>query len=305
MSGSNFESYEDRLRQFLKANKVTDDGMMTLVFISIMGEDNYETLKLLTVPDKPSGKSFEGIITVLKEHFAPKKNKRAERYKFNKAMQQSGQSGESTCDFIARLKSLAQTCQFGELNKTLKVSDNSTQDSDVIVDNKNIVSNYKTLILDEFLADQFIVGLNNTKIQQHLLNKDDLTFEEYCQIALNIEMSEKESKEIQPTSFVNKVNSSDKGQSKSSGHRSHSMSRGRDVSKSNSQIILRSKNVVDAVDYIILIHVPQLIGNALYVRRQVTHLLCAKKKRQMVSWAKKLVIPNKSRHIRHIFDHSK
>lgn len=159
--------------------------------------------------------------------------------------------------------------------------------------------------MDEFLADQFIVGLNNTKIQQHLLNKDDLTFEEYCQIALNIEMSEKESKEIQPTSFVNKVNSSDKGQSKSSGHRSHSMSRGRDVSKSNSQIILRSKNVVDAVDYIILIHVPQLIGNALYVRRQVTHLLCAKKKRQMVSWAKKLVIPNKSRHIRHIFDHSK
>lgn len=233
VSGSNFESYEDRVRQFLKANKVTDDDMKTSVFISIMGQDNYDILKSLMIPDLPSSKSFEDIMKVLKKHHDPKKNKRAERFKFNKTMQQSG---ETISEFIVRLKSLAQTCLFGELHKPLKVCDKSVKDSDVVIDNVNIVSNYKTLMLDDALSDRFIVGLSNNKIQQHLLNKDDLTFEEYCQIALNMEMSEKESHEIQPKAFVNKVQSSNaRGHSKSVEHRSRSKSKGRDVnSKSTS-----------------------------------------------------------------------
>jgi len=82
VAGSNFDSYEDRLHQFMKANKIDQDDMKTSVFISIMGEDNYETLKSLTVPHKPSTKKFEEVLAVLRKHFDPPKNKRAERYKF-------------------------------------------------------------------------------------------------------------------------------------------------------------------------------------------------------------------------------
>lgn len=35
VAGSNFESNEDRVRQFLKANEVESDEMKTSVFISI------------------------------------------------------------------------------------------------------------------------------------------------------------------------------------------------------------------------------------------------------------------------------
>jgi len=49
-----------------------------------------------------------------------------------------------------------------------------------------------------------------------------------------MELSQKESQAIQPKSFVNKVNASqNKGHPKSNHNRSRSLSRGRDVSKSN------------------------------------------------------------------------
>lgn len=223
VAGSNFESYEDRVCEFLKANDVKDEERKASIFISIMGQEIYDILKNLTLPDKPSSKSFDELRGILRKHFAPDKNKRAERYKFNKAIQQPG---ETISEFIVRLKSLAQTCRFGEFKVPLKVvekAENKAKETEVVVDGKDVVSNYKLLILDEALTDRFIVGLNNSKIQLRLLNKDDLTFEECCLMALNMELSEKESQAIQPSSFVNKVVPQSRGRSKSVG-------RGRSVS---------------------------------------------------------------------------
>ncbi len=229
VAGSNFESYEDRVRQFLKANKIVEDDMKTSVFISIMGQEVYDTLKSLTLPDKPSSKSFDDLSTIFGGHFAPSRNKRAERYKFNKAVQESG---ESISEFIVKLKTLAQTCKFGEFTVPVKVTEKvkvqSKKDEEVIevkVDEKELVTNCKLLILDDVLTDRFIVGLHNQKIQQRLLNKDSMTFEECCLIATNMELAEKESEAIQPKSFVNKV-STTRGHSKSR-KRGRSMSRNR------------------------------------------------------------------------------
>lgn len=225
VAGSNFDAYEDRVREFLKANNVEEDRK-TSVFISIMGQETYDILMSLTVPDKPSGKSFEELLKTLGGHFAPKTNKRAERYKFNKAVQQSG---ESISDFVVRLKTLAQTCRFGEFKKTVKVAAKSKDGkSDTEVD---VVTNYKMLILDEALTDRFIVGLNNVKIQQRLLGEDNLGFDECCLLAINMELSQKESQAIQPNrAFVNKVAKSNQDRGKfSQGQRSRSRSRGPEV----------------------------------------------------------------------------
>lgn len=60
---------------------------------------------------------------------------------------------------------------------------------------------YKLKILDEALTDRFIVGLNNYKIKQHLLNEEKLTFEDCCAKALQMEMVQKESKSLQNSSI--------------------------------------------------------------------------------------------------------
>lgn len=184
--GTNFLAYEDRLKQFFLINDIQDAGK-TPLFITIAGPDIYEILMSLTVPDLPSTKPFDELMKLLRNHFTPKKNKRAERYKFYKAVQEEG---ESLNEFIVRLKSLSQTCRFGEF-------------MDDVVDNKSTVNNksiadIKLSILNDALTDRFIIGIRNERIQQLLLDDDKLSFEDCCNKALNMEMAEKESKAIHP-----------------------------------------------------------------------------------------------------------
>lgn len=180
--GTNFLAYEDRLKQFFLINDVKPENK-TPLFITIAGPDVYDILMSLTVPELPSAKPFDELLKLLRDHFTPKKNKRAERYKFNKAVQEEG---ELLNEFIVRLKSLSQTCRFGEF-------------MDDVTDIKSIAS-IKLSILNDALTDRFIIGIRNERIQQLLLDDDKLTFEECCNKALNMEMAEKESKAIQPWS---------------------------------------------------------------------------------------------------------
>lgn len=191
VAGSNFESYEDRVCQFLKANKIESDEMKTSVFIGIMGQELYDTLKSLTVPDKPSTKKFEELLEILRNNLEPETNKRAERYKFYKAVQHNG---ESISEFVVRLKSLVKNCRFGEFRKAVKVAGKTKEEGkEITINEVEVVTNYKTLILEEALTDQFIVGLNNAKIQQRLLNEVDLSFEKCVLLAVNMDLSQRES----------------------------------------------------------------------------------------------------------------
>lgn len=184
VSGGNFRAYEDRVRQFIKVNKIKDDAL-TPLFITIVGAEVQELLMSLTVPDLPSSKKFEELMDLLREHFAPKANKRAERYKFNRAKQEDG---ESIKEFIIRLKTLAQTCEFGDFIPSSEPA---------------AIQTYKTKILDEALCDKFIIGLRNEKVQQSLLNENNLSFEEYVKKALNIELSQKTSQSAWSVSTSN------------------------------------------------------------------------------------------------------
>ena len=95
---------------------------------------------------------------------------------------------ESISDYIVTLKKLSIHCNYGEF-------------------------------LNRALRDRFVCGLNNVKIQNKLLNTSSLTFDTACNIAISMELAERNSREFRPnhgsgtgtTISVNKVSSGDGG----------------------------------------------------------------------------------------------
>ena len=106
---------------------------------------------------------LEGILERLTGHFRPKMIEIAERFKFFK---QNQRECESATDFIAELRALAKTCNFGAY-------------------------------LETAIKDQFVCGLNDPKCQQELLCQANLTTELALQRARAIEAVTKESDSMQ------------------------------------------------------------------------------------------------------------
>ena len=84
-----WESYEERLQQYFKANGITDADKKVTVFLTVIGSHLYKLLRNLVSPAKP-------III-------------AERLKFRKRIQKPG---ENIATYLAFLKQLAETCDF-------------------------------------------------------------------------------------------------------------------------------------------------------------------------------------------------
>ena len=105
-------------------------------------------------PSKPSDKSLEGITQQLLEHFKPKHQVVAERFKIYNAKQEED---ESISNFLVRLKHLASTCEFGSF-------------------------------LKRALRDKFVCGLKDDRIQEKLLSKDK-GLEEAIKIAKAMELA--------------------------------------------------------------------------------------------------------------------
>lgn len=169
--GTNFAAYEDRVKQMFIVNEVAEAGK-TPLFITIMGSEMYEVATSLASPRLPSELNFLELMMLLKEHFMPRVNIRAERYKFYNMKQEVG---ESLNDYIVRLKSAARTCKFGDF-----------WDAD------NEQAKFDQTALDDALIDKFITSIRDGRLYQRLLKDDDDEFEEVCKTALNWEMTEKE-----------------------------------------------------------------------------------------------------------------
>ena len=97
------------------------------------------------------------IVRALEKHYNPKPLEIAQSFHFGT---QNQTSGESIGHYVLALKKLAIHCNYGEF-------------------------------LDRALGDRFVCGLSNPKIQNKLLNTEDLTFEKACRIAKAMKMAEK------------------------------------------------------------------------------------------------------------------
>lgn len=155
------ESYIQRLDSFIKLNKIADTDKSSALF-SIMGPKAFGLLKDLVSPADITALSYSEISLALINHFKPQRNIIFERFKFHSKVQDSD---ESLTDFVAGLKSLASTCEFGQY-------------------------------LDEALRDRFVVGINDSYIQQQLLAVSNLSCVKAVEIANSCSSAKKESNSI-------------------------------------------------------------------------------------------------------------
>ena len=176
--GGKIDRYLERLQQYFVANDIPPDSETSsrqrAILISILGAEAYDILFDLCSPNSPSCKSFADLKTILKSHFAPKRFTIAERYRFHNCTQTES---ESAAEFVANLKKLAPTCDFGTF-------------------------------LPDALRDRFVCGLRSTSLQKKQL-ADDHTFQQALKVALNHEAAEKDVAELnaKPADTVNKIRS--------------------------------------------------------------------------------------------------
>lgn len=74
-----------------------------------MGTTTYGLLRHLVQPNKPKNKTFDEIVTALKQHFEPKLLLVAERFCFNRCNQKANQP---VAHYVAELKQCAADCEF-------------------------------------------------------------------------------------------------------------------------------------------------------------------------------------------------
>ncbi|CAC5425909.1 unnamed protein product [Mytilus coruscus] len=160
------------------AGEVMDYDVLELPYVStihLIGGKTYALLRNLSTPEKPKEKSYENIVKVLKEHLSPAPLVLAERFRFHKRDQKSG---ESINEYVAQICKFSEYCNFPDLNDTLR--------------------------------DRLVCGLKSEQTQRKLLSIPGLTFEKAMQISVGMETATKEAMELQgkqPESAVHKVKS--------------------------------------------------------------------------------------------------
>ena len=176
-STGDWSSYAARLDQYIAANDVPE-GRKVATLLTVIGSATYKLLENLLTPDQPATKSYDELIAALKGHLSPKPLVIAERYRFHKRDQRSG---ETIAQYTAELRRLARYCEFGAH-------------------------------LKDALRDRLVCGLLNPAICKKLLAEDSLTLDNAEKIALAMETASKDASEL------NKHSQSAIGASASSAH---------------------------------------------------------------------------------------
>ena len=78
-----WSAYVERLEQYCVANDVEEEKKVA-VLLSLMGAKTYNLLHNLTIPDKPSEKTFQQNVDLLKCQLNPKPLVIAEHFRFHK-----------------------------------------------------------------------------------------------------------------------------------------------------------------------------------------------------------------------------
>ena len=115
------------------------------------GTKTYRIIKSLCLPEKPSKKSFDFIITTVKNHCKPKLSEASASPLLNSQIRKNGETVQM---YVVELRRLAVPCNFGAF-------------------------------LDRAIKYRFIAGVNHKEIQQKILAVPDqeLSFRKALQIA--------------------------------------------------------------------------------------------------------------------------
>lgn len=162
-SDETWEIYCERLKHFYSANKITDNDKRKSILLSACGSKAYKLMCNLLAPDKPGDKSFNDLVTLLKQHYNPIPSEVAQRFKFNNRIQQQE---ESIAEFVQKLRGLSVQCNF---------------------------ENH----LEKMIRDRLVAGLRDKEVQLRLLAEPDLTLDSAFKLASGLEAANINSREFQ------------------------------------------------------------------------------------------------------------
>ena len=156
-----WDSYQERLECYFKVKAVKNDVKVHTLITGLQASQ-YQVLKNLLAPEKPSDKSYEDVVGVMSKHYGGGKNARVERSKFRSVVRKAEETIQA---YSIRLKQAARHCDFGAN-------------------------------LDQMMVDQFIAGVKSQFIANKLLEATEglaLTFSKALEIAVAAEVNEKSS----------------------------------------------------------------------------------------------------------------
>ena len=94
-------SYTERLQEYFVANEVEEAAKQKAVLLRVVGAETYQLMRSLTAPQKPTEKSFEQLVTIVKEHHNPRPSVILQRFKFGSRKQKPR---ESIATFVSELR---------------------------------------------------------------------------------------------------------------------------------------------------------------------------------------------------------
>ncbi|XP_023809022.1 uncharacterized protein K02A2.6-like [Oryzias latipes] len=156
-----WEEYCEIMDHFFIANGIDDADKKRAVLLSSVGAQTYALMRNLLSPVKPGERSYQELVSLLKDHFHPKPSEITQRWKFNT---RDRKHVESVGDYVAELRKLAQDCNFGD---TLTV----------------------------MLRDRLVCGIND-RIQRKLLAEEGLTFDRAFKMAVAIEAASRDMEDL-------------------------------------------------------------------------------------------------------------
>uniref|UniRef100_A0AAV2KXD0 ribonuclease H n=1 Tax=Knipowitschia caucasica TaxID=637954 RepID=A0AAV2KXD0_KNICA len=162
-----WSAYVERMELLFEAHDV-DDGKKVPVLLSSVGAATYGLLRNLVQPDKPKDKTFDQVVTILRDYYEPKPLVIAERFRYRKCVQKSGQTAT---EYAAELRQLAAKCDFGDR-------------------------------LDD---DGFVSGVSSEACQRKLLSEDRLTFARAVELAVNMETAHRDAQQLRTGDDVTAV----------------------------------------------------------------------------------------------------
>ena len=159
--------------------KKKDPTVQIATLKAVMGKECFQIYEHLPLSDEEH-KDLYTILSALTEHFEPKTNVIYERYIFNSCKQENTENIES---YLARLRKLAATCEYGAL-------------------------------LDEMLRDRIVIGISDNQIPARLLRESKLTLQKALEICRSSEQANLHLQQMDPAESAHYIKGKGKPQSR-------------------------------------------------------------------------------------------
>ncbi len=155
--GSDWDNFEETFNIYALATELDKKApeVQVATLKAIMGKEANAALKHIPLTNDEK-KSTVAILTKLGAHFKPKTNVVFERYKFNTCSQGKDEPIET---YVARLRKLADTCNYGDL-------------------------------LSDMLRDRIILGCKDDKSRARLFREENLTLDKAVQVFQTSELAD-------------------------------------------------------------------------------------------------------------------